>query len=58
MTILSKGFKSDNFESQQIFEASIQIFFNVNLSLNQPLLTFSLYVRQTWTNQLILTISL
>ena len=32
----------------QIFEAFIQILLNVNLSLNKTLLTFWLYVRQTW----------
>ena len=39
----------------QIFEAFIQILLNVNLSLNKTLLTFWLYVRQTWMT---LTISL
>ena len=65
MAILSKGCKPDNFEpcnslnlALQIFEASVRILLNVNLSLNQTLLTFLLYVRQTWMTQLILTISL
>ena len=42
----------------QIFEAFIPIFWNVNLSLNQTLLTFLLCVRQTWMTQLIPTIYL
>ena len=42
----------------QIFEPFIRIFLIVNLSLNQTLLTFLLYVRQTWMTQLILAISL
>ena len=42
----------------RIFEPFIQIFLTVNLSLNQTLLTFLLYVRQTWMTQSILTISL
>ena len=63
MAILSMGCKTDNFESHklalQIFEAFIQILLNVKLSLNQTLLlTFWLYVRQTWVIQLILAISL
>ena len=65
MAILSKGCKPDNFEpcnslnlALQIFEASVRILLNVNLSLNQTLLTFLLYVRQTWMTQLILAISL
>ena len=40
------------------FEAFVQILLNVNLSLNQTLLTFWLYVRQTWMTQLILAIFL
>ena len=36
------------------FEAFVQILLNVNLSLNQTLLTIWLYVRQTWMTQLIL----
>ena len=38
--------------------ATVLILFNVNLSLNQTLLTFWLYVRQTGMIQLILAISL
>ena len=41
-----------------LIEAFIPILLNVNLSLNQTLLTFLLYVRQTWMTQLILAISL
>ena len=40
------------------FEAFVRILLNVNLSLNQTLLTFWLYVRQTWMTQLILVIFL
>ena len=36
----------------------VQILLIVNLSLNQTLLTFWLYVKQTWMTQLILAISL
>ena len=42
----------------QIFEAFVQIFLNVNISLNQTLLIFLLCVRRAWINQLILAISL
>ena len=42
----------------RIFEAFVRILLIVNLSLNQTLLTFLFYVRQTWTAQLILAISL
>ena len=42
----------------RIFEAFVWILLIVNLSLNQTLLAFMLYVRQTWMAQLILTISL
>ena len=38
----------------QIFEAFIRILLSVNLSLNQTLLTFRLYVRQTWMITLII----
>ena len=38
--------------------AFVRILLNVNLSLNQTLLIFWLYVRQTWVTQLILEISL
>ena len=41
-----------------IFEAFIPILLNMNLSLNQTLLTFLLYVRQTWITQLTLAFSL
>ena len=41
-----------------IFEAFVRILLIVNISLNQTLLTFLLYVRQTWMAQLILAISL
>ena len=41
----------------QIFKAFVQILI-VNFSLNQILLTFLLYVRETWMAQLILAISL
>ena len=65
MAILSKGSKLDNFESHnflklnlQIFEAFVQILLNVNLSLNQTLVTFLVCVRQIWMTQLILLISL
>ena len=54
MTILSKGFKPDNFVPHNslklrfiILEAFVPILLNVNLSLNQTLLTFLLYVNQT-----------
>ena len=42
----------------QIIEAFIRILLIVNLFFNQTLLTFLLYVRQTWMTQLILAISL
>ena len=65
MAILSKGSKPDNFEpynslnlALKIFEAFVPILLNVNISLNQILLTFLLYVRQTRMTQLILAISL
>ena len=57
MATLSEGHKPDNFESHNsfysqnlalpIFKVFIQILLNVNLSLNQTLLTFLPYVRQT-----------
>ena len=34
--------------SPKIFVAFVQILLNVNLSLNQTLLTFLFYLRQTW----------
>ena len=42
----------------RIFETFVRILLNVNLSLNQTLLTFLLCVRQTWMTQLILAVSL
>ena len=42
----------------QIFQAFVPILLNVNLSLNEALLTFLLSVRQTWMTQLILGVSL
>ena len=64
-SLLSKACKPDNFESHnplkisfKVFKAFIQILLIANLSLNQSLLTFLLYVRQTWMTQLILAISL
>ena len=42
----------------RIFEVFVRILLIVNLSLNQTLLAFLLYVRQTWMTQLILVISL
>ena len=66
MAILSKACKPGDFESHnslklltsQIFEAFVQALLIVSLSLNQTLLTFFLYVRQTWMTQLILAVSL
>ena len=65
MAVLSKGCKPDNFESHSslkfsfpIFEAFVWISLNVNLSLNQTLLTFLLLLRQTWMTQIILANSL
>ena len=65
LEVATKRCKPDNFESHdslilalQIFEAFVRILLNVNLSLNQTLVTFLLYVRQTWMTQLILAISL
>ena len=40
-----------------IIEAFVQILLIVDLSLHQILLTFLLYMRQTWMAQLILAIS-
>ena len=42
----------------RIFEAFVRILLIENLSLNQTLLTFLLYMRQTWMTQLILAIFL
>ena len=65
MAILSKVCKPDNFEllnSLKLSFTNIQgLRLNlliVSLSLNQTLLKFLLYVRQTWMAQLILAISL
>ena len=64
MTILSKACEPDNFKSYNYlslalqFEAFVQILLIVNLSMNQSLLIFLLYVRQIWMSQLILAISL
>ena len=52
MAVLSKIFKPE------IFKAFVQILLIVNLSLNQILLMFLLYVSQTWMTQLTLAISL
>ena len=65
MAILSKGSKPDKFEphislklSLRIFKAFVPVLLSMNLFLNQTLVTFLLYVRQTWMTQLILAISL
>ena len=61
MTILSKGCKPDNFESHNSLKLSftnIQNILNVIISLNQTLLKFLLYVKQTWMTHFILDISL
>ena len=65
MAILSKAFKSDNFESDNSLKLSftnikvfVQILVIVNLPLNQTFLTFLLCVRQTWMTQFILPIFL
>ena len=65
MAILSEESKADNFEPHSSltlnftnFEVFVPILLNVNLSLNQTLLTFLLYVRQIWMIQMILAISL
>ena len=41
-----------------MFEVFVWILLNVNLSLNQPLLTFLLCVREIWMTQLIWVVSL
>ena len=64
MAILSKGCKPDNFEPYNSLNLSftnirlpfVPILLNVNLSLNQTLLTFLLYLREIWITQLILAI--
>ena len=65
MAISSKGRKPDNFESRNslklrftIIRGLRSILLNVNLLLNQILLIFLFYVRQTWMTRLILAISL
>ena len=58
MAILSKWCKPDSFKSHKFLKLKLQILLNVNVSLNQTLLTFLLYVRQTWMTQLILALSL
>ena len=47
MTILTKRCEPDNL-ALQIFEAFVQTLLNVNLFLNETLLTFLLCVSQTW----------
>ena len=65
VAILSKGCKLDNFQSYNSLKLSFtkichlrSNLLNVNLPLNQTLLTFWLYVRKTWMTQMILAISL
>ena len=65
MAISSKGRKPDNFESRNslklrftIIRGLRSILLNVKLLLNQILLIFPFYVRQTWMTRLILAISL
>ena len=65
MAISSKERKPDNFESRNslklrftIIRGLRSILLNVNLLLNQILLIFPFYVRQTWMTRLILAISL
>ena len=42
----------------RVFKAFVRILLIANISLNETLLTFFLYVRQTWITQLIQAISL
>ena len=58
--IIKRIYKPDSYESLalRIFEVFVRIFLNQYLPSNQTLLTFLLYVRQTWMSQLILAISL
>ena len=63
MAILSKGRKSDSFESNNSLKISFtniqgicSNFAECESCLNQTLLTFLLYVRQIWMTQLILAI--
>ena len=65
MATLSKACKPDYFELHNSLNLSFMNirglrsnFVDCDLSLNQTLLTFLLYVRQTWMTQLILAISL
>ena len=65
MAIFSKGCKLNNFEPQNSLKLSftniwafVPILLNENFSLNQTLLAFLLYERQTWMTQLILATSL
>ena len=65
MAILSKACKPDNFESHNSLKLSFpnirdlrSNFVDCESFLNQTLLAFLLYVRQTWMTQLILAISL
>ena len=50
VTILSKGCKTDTFESHNLLKLSFTN--TLGIRLNQTLLTFWLYVRQTWITQL------
>ena len=63
MAILSKRCKPDNFEPHNSLKRSFtnirrlrSNLLNVNVSFNQTLLTFLLYMRETWMTQLILAI--
>ena len=58
MAILSKGCKPDKFESHTlpIFKEFLWVLLNLNLSLNQILLIFLHYMKQTFMAQLILAI--
>ena len=65
MAILSKASKPDNFEPHNSLNLSFtniwglcSNFVDCNISLNQTLLTFLLFVRQTWMTQLILALPL
>ena len=50
VAILSKGCKTDTFESHNLLKLSFTN--TLGIRLNQTLLTFWLYVRQTWITQL------
>ena len=62
MAIFPKVHQPDNVEShnslKRILEVFVLILLEVNLSFNQTLLTFLLYVKQSRKTQLILAISL